>query len=180
MIILNMLNHFICFMTNDLNIPGFDWKCVLIGYHHHYCGHEKNNFIFPPSYLHLVQEGYVSNKPLHLDTILIHWLKQMLPRYLLYLSTMVTECQTQKLKYNTVAHNFTIITKPFTILYPQKHQSTIVQHIILVLLPNNLQHFTHIHLKGQPDVHEKRYLRVKYQQNDNMYMHGCLQLQTPL
>jgi hypothetical protein len=46
MITLNMLNHFMCFMSNDLNIPGFDWKCVLIGYHHHYCGHEKKNLYF--------------------------------------------------------------------------------------------------------------------------------------
>jgi len=120
-----------------------------------------------------VQQGYVSNKFLHLETIQIHWLIRMLPKYLLHLLTRLTECQTQRLMYNTVAYNFTIITKHFTILYPQKLQSTIVQHTILVLLPTNLQYFTHINLKWQPYVHEKQYLRVKYQQNDNMYMHGC-------
>jgi hypothetical protein len=82
--------------------------------------------------------------------------------------------------YNTVPYNFTIITKPFTILYPQKLQSTIVQHTILVLLPTHLQCFTPTHLKGQPYVYENQYLRVKYQQKDNMYMHGALQLEIPL
>jgi len=28
MIILNMFSHFMCFISNDLNIPGFGWKRV--------------------------------------------------------------------------------------------------------------------------------------------------------
>jgi len=104
----------------------------------------------------------------------------MLPKYLLHLFTQLTECQTQRLMYNTVAYNFIIITKPFTILYLQKLHSTIVQQTILLLLPTHLQYFTPIHLKGQPYVYENQYLRVKYQQNDNMCMQGALKLEIPL